>query len=763
MISASVIFYALYLAYIFWIYMGWEFTLNTETIIWAAFPLLITLFIVISLTSILYSCGVKVPGLYSINGIHLGMALFIIVLVFTMILYYQYYTTNKIRSDIIIKLRNTTFPSISYQYGRDSQEIAIKLGITEYDIVPRDEPRSLQEIWAQLMSRKLNNDIINKIISEILGDKLHDTIDISYNLFWYLCISEHPFSNNLTRREISYISSSDISDLLSLLGPTYFGSKDRASLIFTALSGQIIPNVETGERYEKIKQYNPRIIYNLAFIQNQIIDHNQGIYSLYGPYKFLSLQQESQIESIIANVDVECRNFRDNYDSLVDRLGIGPINNLESMTEDERIIHLQGELSLYHNVIARGPEIKLPPKLVGKNKEEIKTTLSKYTNIEIINAYEPRSKWNSRFELLGIICDDMLSVPRWSLKSVLNCNNDDTINVITVEKHGDIDKYDIQDPTLSYGVHKNYRCFQSTELEGSFSEYDGVFLFRVPDWSGETVDPITNTLLRREFPLESIKQLKILLEEEKENYNVKGLISKIGIGLEYMKSVAMQTRHLKQTLDDFTFEQKRIVQLYLGWMFTYSMWMRFWKGPGTPWPLIKVNVTRERDRNREHRSSPQERDEYIFIQESVRTSIIELYENDIILRDWIEGLPTIYYDFDSRETSCATHTIKSIMDQIAIGDYCMGFGSDTILKTAYYYITSLLDFSQGPLLDGFLSLIIPQLQDLEYTVVTTQLQTSEPNTLKYQILTARLNVLRGEIPKQPSFNPRNYQNNVHVE
>ncbi len=43
------------------------------------------------------------------------------------------------------------------------------------------------------------------------------------------------------------------------------------------------------------------------------------------------------------------------------------------------------------------------------------------------------------------------------------------------------------------------------------------------------------------------------------------------------------------------------------------MWMRFWKGPGHPWPLSKVNVNSPSARNREHRTSPQERDEYIFI------------------------------------------------------------------------------------------------------------------------------------------------------
>ena len=198
-------------------------------------------------------------------------------------------------------------------------------------------------------------------------------------------------------------------------------------------------------------------------------------------------------------------------------------------------------------------------------------------------------------------------------------------------------------------------------------------------------------------------------------------------------------------------------------MFTYSMWMRFWKGPGYPWPLIKVNVRRESERNREQRSSPEERDEYIFIQDGVRSLIIEMYENDSVLNKWITELPTIYYDFETNDASCASHTIKSILDQIALGEYCMGFGSDTILKTAYYYITALLDYSQGHAFDEFIAQSLPRLQDLEYRSVTGQLQAVSTPGTRLHVLNNRLHILHEPIRQQQSFNPVNYQNNIHVE
>ena len=760
MVSASTIFYAIYFIYMFSLFIDWDFINTSECVFWTG---IVAIFGSIFIIFLELSLNIEGHDLTGLSGTCLIMLLVVLLAAFGILLYSQHYTMNKLKTSIITKLQRRQFIPLNYQYGLDSQDIGLKLRITEYDIVPRDESRSLQEIWAQLMTRDSSQAKISRIMKQVLETDLTDSLDVSYNLLWYLCLSEEPFRTGLNRKERAYIVAADTTELREILGDDYIGAQDRASLIFAILSGQTIPHVPLSSRYEEVKHYNPRIVYNLAFIHNQMIDHTNGVYTVQGPYTFLSLQPASLIETIIANVDIECRSFRENYDALVERLGIGPVNNVETMNEDERIMHLQGELSLYHNVFTRDSETSPPPPLVSMDRHQIMDTLSAYTNVELIQTYEPRGKWASRSELMGLICDDVLNGPRWSIHSVLNCNNDNTININTIERHGDSDKYDPQDPTLSYGVHKNYRCFQASELTDSFTNYDGIFLFRIPDWTPGAIDPITGEPLIREFPLDSIKQLKVVLEQEGYSYNLTELLAKVQIGLDHMKSAEMQIRHMKQTLEQFTFEQRQIADLYMAWMFTYAMWMRFWKGPGHLWPLVKVNVTRETERARAQRSSPQERDEHVFIQESVRTAIIEMYESDSHLREWIEALPTIYYDFETTEASCAAHTIKSILDQIAIGEYCMGFGSDTILKTAYYYITMLLDYPQGPALDEFIERMFPQLQDLEYIAVTNQIITIRNPGLRLQILNDRLRVLQKPIPKQPSFNPSSYQNNVHVE
>lgn len=748
MVSAAVIFYTVYFLYICALFIDWHYIINNEYFMYGVI-ILLSISIFLTCAAIFYSKTLGISKYYAV------LILIGLIFVLSAVLYYQYYTATVIHNSIVDKVNRMPNTQLFYQYGRDSQEIGMKLLIIN-DEFPRNEPKTLQEIWESIMSDRSNTKI-NKI-KRLIVPGLIDSIDVIYNLLWYLCISEDPFGNNLSTKEIAYVTSLNTDELLSLLGNRYTGATDRASLIFAVLSGHVIPAYSTNSsRYDDIKNYDSRIVYNLAFVQNKMIDHEHGLYSLYGPYVFLSMQEVSPIETVITNVRKE------NYHDLVTRLGIGPVNNIERMSEEDRILHLQGELSLYHNVFTRPSGLNHPPELGDKSRNEILHNLSYYTNTELIDAYEPREIWNSRGELIKVIHDDVLGIPRWSVKSVTYCNNDNTINIMSGDLHVDSDKYDRDDPTLSYGIHKNYRCFQSSELEGCFRDYDGIFMFKVPDWTADTIDPISNAQLIEEFPVESIKQLKTLLERESTNYNVSGLLGQINRGFEYLKSAHMQIRKFKNQLIEFTFEQKQIVELYFAWMFTYSMWMRFWKGPGFPWPLIKVNVRREADRNREQRSSPEERDEHIFIQEGVRSIIIEMYENDNVLREWINGLPTIYYDFEANTATCASHTIKSILDQIAMGEYCMGFGSDTILKTAYYYVTSLLDYGQGHVFDEFIERMLPRLQDLEYRAVTNQLLTVTTVGTRMHVLNNRLHVLHEPVRKQQSFNPGSYQNNIHVE
>lgn len=88
------------------------------------------------------------------------------------------------------------------------------------------------------------------------------------------------------------------------------------------------------------------------------------------------------------------------------------------------------------------------------------------------------------------------------------------MNVMSGDHHGEMKKDNFTNPTLSYGVSKNYNCYQVEELIGSWREDDNNFHFRVSDWIKGDTNP-------RDFPIDSIKQLRELLESAPKEYNVK--------------------------------------------------------------------------------------------------------------------------------------------------------------------------------------------------------------------------------------------------
>lgn len=753
----NMIIYTIYLIYIILILIDFDITIlcGEESVWFMTYILPLILLFILFIVCIGYSLHIEGKRFWNLTGVYYGLIIISIITFIGLLLFYKYYMDKYTMDSIKSKVINKQFQILRYQYGRDSGDIGRELRLNGehwQGIFARNNTKTLQEMWEILMTKSTETEIKN-ITKDIVHADINDTIDVYYNLLWYLCISDNPFGTGLSIREMKLVSSLSVSELEQILasaGNRYTGAKDRASLLFAVFSGQYIDDIQQDNRYEIVKNYKPNIVFNLVFNEYNIIDHNMGTYSRHAPYIYLGQKPTSAMENIISNITI------DDNDELIDRLGLRLNSNLIDMNEEDKFRYIQGEISLYNNVLNRGEDTPQPPDLtLITDNMEINNILSYYTNDELVETYEPRNKWKCRNDLIRVIKDDLLGVPRWSFTNRY-CNNDDTINILSGERHGDVDKNDINDITLSFGIHKNYQCYQINELEGSFRENDGIFMFGVPDWTGHNIN------VAREFSIDSIKQLLILLEDAPSIYNVDGLINKIKYGLDMLKSARAHTLHLKQEFGTFDERQKQIVKTYFSWMFMYSMWMRFWKGPGNPWPMTKINVTRERDRLKNQRSSPEERDEHIFIQEAVRTLIIETYESDKLLLDWINKLPTIYYDFETDDAKCATYPIKYVLDQIALGEYCMGFGSDTILKTSYYYILNIFDITHRHF-DVFINQMIPVILDIEYRVVISQLQSLiQHNTIKSRVLNDRLTSLNAPLPSQPGFDPSQYQNNTHV-
>ena len=617
-------------------------------------------------------------------------------------------------------------------------------------------------VWLmeELMSNK--NLLFALQVLESLGfisfGKNPGTSDMYYNLLWYLNLVGVDASTSM-REQLDYVSGLGINELLIILGPRYAGPTDRASLLFAITTGKSSakPNIFNLPRYPQIVILPPWLVWTVAMNRYKIISPD-GLVSVYPPYVHWAVQPESVLNPILFMVTEQ------NVDNLMTTYQIqGPLwlyNRLRNQTE--KVKYFVKEILNYEPVLTRAATTLPPPILTWKSLEQIRNILPLYTLTELINAYEPVGTWSNRSELIETIALEARGIgPRWSWRH-RNCNNDDTINIITTDRHGDIDKDDPTDPTLSYGVQKDYRCYQVSELVAAFGDYDGTFVFRVPDWI------VTGPGLGPDFPLASIHQLLQLLQTSPPEYNVGQLIAKIREGLALHNEDARLIYTLKTQYDKFTPEQQYLAKLYLVWLFIYGMWMRFWKGPGFSWPTFRVDVSNPTAREREQRCSPEDRDEHSFIQQAIRTAFVETYEKDPLLREWIESLPKVRYSFKTGHADINREPIIYLLDRLMLGDVCQGFAGDDVAETGYYLVTRIFNLNKAGMFDTLIAETLPPILNIEQQVVNNQLaaiknpDANDDVRRRVRILRERQTALAQPIPKQPTFEPANVEHNFHT-
>lgn len=590
-----------------------------------------------------------------------------------------------------------------------------------------------QENIRELMQvANLSIDVIKTRVNSLLDINLRASPDVFFNLWWYLAHIHDNIMPVLNYEEKELIISLSDDQLLQLLGPEYPGCRDRASLLFAILCGFYLPRrFETqNTRYEEVSKYSPHIVYNLTMNQN----HE------YPPYIQLAHQQISPIETLIQNVNA------DNILDIVNKFGIRPDNYLQTLPLDQQITYIQRDLSSYAKVFSRKADIQpLDLTQTTLSRMEIRDELLQYTNNELVALYEPRVWWNNRDALIdNIIADVTTNLWSWTHGY---CTNDETMNIVTLDAHGDTDKSSVINPTLSYGCHKNYQCYQMDELIESFRHHDGCFMFADPDWT-------PNSNKNRDFPIPSIKQLLKLLKSAPANYNVEPLITKIKYGLKCVKSGGHILRSIVTKFNKFTMEQQENALLYVVWLFCFAMWMRFWAGPGNPWPVKNLVGAY----NRGHISA--RRKQHVIIQSFVRTRLLTMIETDLELQQWVAELPVIYYDFDTKSCTYTTKVIADTLDDVIFREVCMGFSADVILKTAYKL---LLDLVPNNKINTVINDYIPRLSEIELDVVENMLNHASLRNSDRQVINQRrINLTIPQQP-QPPFDPNGYRNNVHIE
>lgn len=126
------------------------------------------------------------------------------------------------------------------------------------------------------------------------------TPDMYYNLLWYLNLaSPNAAEINTIRGQLDYASGLHVDELLTILGPSYTGPTDRASLLFAIATGKSThkPNIFNSPRYLQIATLPPWLVWIIAMNVYEIINANRRV-SVYPPYAYWALQPQSILDPI---------------------------------------------------------------------------------------------------------------------------------------------------------------------------------------------------------------------------------------------------------------------------------------------------------------------------------------------------------------------------------------------------------------------------------------------------------------------------------
>lgn len=612
----------------------------------------------------------------------------------------------------------------------------------------------------------MTHEQIYNLLTNLLGWNLREwlSIDMCCNLLWYI---NHVAANTYVMLQLQHVH--DLQDVIDMLGSEYDGPTDAASVIFALITQYSVPHPDARYipgYYDIVKNYTLCQVWRLNCFYTE---ENTKL----PPHIRLALvEKHSIVEPIILKLD------EDNIAMLMEDEDMLLPKYLQSQHPHAWISYFLNEIKIYENIKIRGEHYPPPPDIntvVADNNEG--AALQYYTLKELVEAYEPGADWRDRRSLIRIIFEEANMEPTWSLRNRF-CNNDNTINLMQGFKHGEINKNDSHNVTLSYGRPKNYRCYQIDELLGAFGIYNGKFRFLVPDWMNVGVDvnerlgpidTLTGLPMEEEFSEDSMNQLFAYLGNHTHLMYVNELRDKIQQGLHYKALERTSLPIRKQEYDALTISQKEYVDLYLAWLFLCAMRMRFWLGPGHPWADVRIDVS---DENYiKLRCKAPKRENNILIQHRMYDILQKGYIPDKNIVNWLNILPAVRYRFQHRHID-EVYTNKTINDallDVFVRRNCMGIGGDILIQSAYVMIMTF-----HPELDvtTFLNQYLIELHKLEQIAVKQLLheygasgkhvnKTSSGTFIK--VLKEREKELEAkDIPVLYPFEPEKVEYNLHL-
>ena len=608
-------------------------------------------------------------------------------------------------------------------------------------------------------------------ISTVLGyygiDRIDDTIDTFYDLASLL--NQEPPIIHKNIDDISYLSSLNVDQLISLaiqldqriLLRSYSYKAypwGHAYLLYGMLTGnfdsqyaQFIGPIKNYKVFINFEPYKISALLRYFYAANKLGPSYQYFMSMSQSPRALS-DQLKQLFQLVSSSSVN------DIDSIIDQYEMVPPPNMTNSFD--KFYYYAGAIRFYHNVLTRPPNFPLPPPLVGLSLDEAQNLLYSYTDKELLASYPIPDIWKKRSNLVNLIFENYRG-PVWRTV-VDDCRNDDTFNIIEDELHGAINKHNYLDPTFSYGTYHNYRCYQASELLASFYEDETGFHLNVPDWINPMLGIGRVGSELREFPAKSMVQLIEQIQEGPVNQLLQSLIEKINLGLSKIDLVQEELNQNIQVYESFSESEKQWATIYLVWLFLFSMWMRFWKGPGYPYPY----TTRS-----EEYCEPPTRDEHIILQLYVRDPLLERAGEKVI--EWVKQLPIIKFDWKTPNIIQVQQqgTLETTLLKVQEGKECQGIAGDTLSATAYGLIKYMFNYDDIRL-NEFVNKWTLLVNELEKEIISRQMPilerqiqgkpVAERTQTLWKVYNDRLTELnKGKMIQEP-FDPKKMQYTQHV-
>ena len=355
--------------------------------------------------------------------------------------------------------------------------------------------------------------------------------------------------------------------------------------------------------------------------------------------------------------------------------------------------------------------------------------IQKYSDIELLDFYgyrifkfpETHGAF-TRWAFLHVISISVAFWQRWTGE----CDNDHINSIMMLEPRGTLDKTDTDDINIALVRMDRRRCFPASELEASFRNLGGFFIFYDPDYDYETpmIDPITDHKVTKAIPLIGIMNLHDFLINEDPTPTVSALIKKIEFGIGKYKDTDDYLQRFKDAVYASSHISQTFIQTYLSFIFLLSMWARFWKGPGYSYPVI-WNEAMSQDL-----CPALQRDKHIDIEFNVYGQLMSEMERFMpSLVGFINKLPLIHYswtqgfyvkaDEEFIRNELGAYYMSETINGAQHGLFCLAQFGDILAQSAYVYMRVGLGYSDNKVNELLIQTMV-KMRTFENIAITTE-------------------------------------------